>query len=59
MHDNGACSVFKAEQITCNFFTKVKTLQIQGKGNAEQLKLNLIALTNEKLTVEVPSVNEK
>ena len=59
MHDNGTCSVFKAEQITCNFYTKAKTLQIQGKENAEQLKLNLIALANEKLTVEVPSVNEK
>ena len=51
--------VFKAEQITCNFYTKAKTLQIQGKEKAEQLKLNLIALANEKLTVEVPSVNEK
>lgn len=59
VHDNGTCSVFKAEQITCNFYTKAKTLQIQGKENAEQLKLNLIALANEKLTVEVPSVNEK
>ena len=60
MHDNGhACYASKAEQITCNFYTKAKTLQIQGKENAEQLKLNLIALANEKLTVEVPSVNEK
>ena len=60
VHDNGTCSVFKAEQITCNFYTRAKTLQIQGKENAEQLKLNLVALANEKLTrVEVPSVNEK
>ena len=60
VHDNGTCSVFKAEQIiTCNFYTKAKPLQIQGKENAEQLKLNLIALANEKLTVEAPSVKEK
>ena len=51
--------VFKAEQITCNFYTKAQTLQIQGKENTEQLKLNLIALANEKLTVEVPPANKK
>ena len=59
VHDNGTFPVFKAEQNTCNFYTKAQTLQIQGKENAGQLKLNLVALAVEKLTVEVPSANKK
>ena len=37
-----------------NFYTGAKTLQIQGKENAEQLKLNLIDLAKEKLPEEPP-----
>lgn len=59
VHDNGTCPVFKAEQNTCNFYTMAQTLQIQGKENAGQLKLDLVALAIEKLTVEVPSANKK
>ena len=38
----------------CNFYTGAKILQIQGKENAEQLKLNLIDLAKEKLPEEPP-----
>ena len=44
VQDNGTCSVLKAGHITCNFYTRAKPIQIQGKENAEQLKLNLIDL---------------
>ena len=54
VQDNGTCSVLKAEYITCNFYTKAKTLQIQGKENAEKLKLNLIDLTKKKLPEKLP-----
>ena len=37
-----------------NFYTGAKTLQIQGKENAEQLKLNLIDLAKEKLPEKPP-----
>ena len=30
-NDNGNCAVFKIQNITCNFYHKAKTLQIQGK----------------------------
>ena len=63
MHDNGhACYASKAEQITCNFYTKAKTLQIQGEENAEQLKLNLISLakflrwTRNKMAAKFPTL---
>ena len=46
---HGTCLVLKVGHITCNFYTKAKTLQIQGKENAEKLKLNLIELAKEKL----------
>ena len=49
VQDNGTCLVLKVGHITCNFYTKAKTLQIQGKENAEKLKLNLIELAKEKL----------
>ena len=49
VQDNGSCLVLKVGHITCNFYTKAKTLQIQGKENAEKLKLNLIELAKEKL----------
>ena len=29
--DNGTCAVLKIQNITCNFYHKAKTLQIQGK----------------------------
>ena len=47
--DNGTCLVLKVGLITCNFYTKAKTLQIQGKENAEKLKLNFIELAKERL----------
>ena len=46
--------MLKGEHITRNFYTKAKTLQIQGKGNDEQLKLNLIDLTKKKLPEKLP-----
>ena len=49
VEDNGTCLVLKVGHITCNFYTKANTLQIQGKENAEKLKLNLIELAKEKL----------
>jgi len=36
--DNRTCSVIKAKGMTFNFYTKAKTLQIQGKENANQFK---------------------
>ena len=54
VQDNGTCSVLKAGHITCNFYTKAKTLQIQGKEYAGQLKLNLIDLAKEKLPEKLP-----
>ena len=49
VQDNGTCLVLKAGNITYNFYTRANTLQIQGKENAEQLKLNLIDLAKQKL----------
>lgn len=54
VQDNGTCSVLKAGHITCNFYTRGKTLQIQDKENAEQLKLNLIDLAKEKFPEKPP-----
>ena len=42
--DNGTCSVMKAKGMTFNFYTKAKTLQIQGKENANQLRTDLVNL---------------
>ena len=42
--DNGTCSVMKAKGMTFNFYTKAKTLQIQGKENANQLRADLVNL---------------
>ena len=44
--DNGTCLVLKFGQITCNFYTKAKTLQVQGKDD-DDLKNNLISLSKE------------
>ena len=44
--DNGTCSVFKIQNITCNFYHKAKTLQIQGKEDADKLRKDLINLTS-------------
>ena len=43
---NGTCLVLKFGQITYNFYTKAKTLQVQGK-DSDDLKNNLISLSNE------------
>ena len=42
--DNGTCSVMKAKGMTFNFYIKAKTLQIQGKENANQLRADLVNL---------------
>ena len=42
--DNGICAVFKIQNITCNFYHKTKTLQIQGKEEADKLRKDLINL---------------
>ena len=44
--DNGTCAVFKIQNITCNFYHKAKTLQIQGKEDADKLRKDLINLTS-------------
>ena len=44
--DNGTCAVFKIQNITCNFYHKAKTLQIQGKEDADNLRKDLINLTS-------------
>ena len=50
VNDIGSCTVFKHDQITCNFYTRAKTLQVQGKDEAEVLKLRFIDLaTNNEL----------
>ena len=45
-NDNGTCAVFKIQNITCNFYHKAKTLQIQGKEDADKLRKDLINLTS-------------
>lgn len=56
--DNGTCSVMKAKGMTFNFYTKAKTLQIQGKENANQLRADLVNLactvnSNDSVTPEL------
>ena len=45
-NDNGICAVLKIQNITCNFYHKAKTLQIQGKEEADKLRKDLINLTS-------------
>ena len=45
-NDNGTCAVFKFQNITCNFYHKARTLQIQGKEDADKLRKDLIKLTS-------------
>ena len=45
-NDNGSCAVFKIQNITCNFYHKARTLQIQGKEDADKLRNDLISLTS-------------
>ena len=56
--DNGTCSVMKAKGMTFNFYIKAKTLQIQGKENANQLRADLVNLactesSNDSVTPEL------
>ena len=56
--DNRACSVMKAKGTTFNFYIKAKTLQIQGKENANQLRADLVNLaclenSNDSVTPEL------
>ena len=44
--DNRICAVLKIQNITCNFYHKAKTLQIQGKEEADKLRKDLINLTS-------------
>ena len=46
VNDNGSCAVFKIQNITCNFYHRARTLQIQGKEDADTLRNNLINLTS-------------
>ena len=41
--DNGTCSVYKADGITVNYYTKASTLQIQGKDIANKLRAQLVS----------------
>ena len=45
-NDNGSCTVFKIQNITCNFYHKARTLQIQGKEDADKLRNDLNDLTS-------------
>ena len=45
-NDNGSCAVFKFQNITCNSYHKARTLQIQGKEDADKLRNDLINLTS-------------
>ena len=44
LKDNGTCSVMKVKGMAFNFYVKAKTLQIQGKENANQLRADLVNL---------------
>ena len=44
--DNGTCSVMKAKGMMFNFYIKAKTLQIQAKENANQLRADLVNLAS-------------
>ena len=44
VNDNGPCAVFKIQNITCNFYHRARTLEIQGKEDADKLRNNLINL---------------
>lgn len=59
--DNGTCSVMKAKGMTFNFYTKAKTLQIQGKENANQLRADLVnlACTRTQMTASHPNFKNK
>lgn len=55
--DNGTCSVMKVKGMTFNFYIKAKTLQIQGKESANQLRADLVNLactgnSNDSVTPE-------
>lgn len=41
-----SCAVFKIQYITCNFYHRARTLQIQGKEDADNLRNKLINLTS-------------
>ena len=54
---NGTCSVMKVKGMTFNFYIKAKTLQIQGKENANHLRADLVNLactvnSNDSVTPE-------
>lgn len=56
--DNGTCSVMRAKGMTFTFYNKAKTLQIQGKENASQLRAALVKLactenSNDSITPEL------
>ena len=40
----GTCSVIKAKEMTFNFYVRAENLQIQGKENANQLRVELVNL---------------
>lgn len=50
VNDNGSCAVIKCKDITCNYYVKTGTLQVQGKGQ-ETLKEQLadLALESQQL----------
>ena len=59
--DNGTCSVMKAKGMTFNFYIKAKTLQIQGKENANQLRADLVnlACTENSNNSDTPELDEQ
>ena len=59
--DNGTCSVVKAKGMTFNFYIKAKTLQIQGKENANQLRADLVnlACTENSNKSDTPELDEQ
>lgn len=62
--DNGTCAIIKAKGMTFNFYVKAKTLQIQGKENANQLRAELVNLArtdspNDSVAPDTEEQNEQ
>ena len=61
--DNGSCGFFKTAHVTYNFYHKTKTLQVQDRLCAEELKRNFIELATksnqtETITSTQPPLHE-
>lgn len=59
--DNGTCSIMKAKGMMFNFYNKAKTLRIQGKEDANQLRADLVnlACTENSSNSDTPELEEQ